>query len=155
MPLNKRKYSRLNNRELYSTPGMIAHVIIGTEKKKGYFENHVFAKAICKLITDTAKEKGNKLYAYCVMPDHIHILIESSKNCSIIEYVRLVKGRFSKFCRDNEWDIHLQRSFYDHLVRKEEDIEKLSGYIAGNPVRAGIVSSIGEYPFAGSLVFDL
>lgn len=155
MPLKNRKYPRLKNKEIYSTPGMVAHIIIGALNKKPYFKKHECADAIIKIIIETAKEKSNKLYAYCVMPDHIHILTESSESCSIIDYVRLVKGRFSAHCRDAGWNIRLQRSFYDHMVRKNEDVEELSRYILGNPVRAGIESSFGKYPFAGSMVFNL
>ena len=155
LPLKKRKYPRLKNKELYSVPGTIAHIIIGTDKKEPYFKNHKYAEVFTDLVKKTSEEKNNRLYAYCVMPDHIHILVESSGDCSITEYIRLVKGRFSAHCRKARWDIRLQRSFYDHLLRKEEDIEEVSKYIIGNPVRAGIEYSYGNYPFAGSLVFNI
>jgi putative transposase len=155
LPLKNRKYPRLKNKEIYSVPGTIGHIIIGTDKKEPYFNNHEYAEVFTDLIIKTSEEKNNRLYAYCVMPDHIHILIESSGNCSIVEYIRLVKGRFSAHCRNKRWDVKLQRSFYDHLLRKEEDIEVISKYIIGNPLRAGLATSYGNYPFAGSLVFDI
>lgn len=155
MQLNKRKHPRLNNKNLYSTRGSVAHIIIGTYKKTPYFKNHDYAEGFLQFLINTAGEKENKLYAYCIMPDHIHILPESSEHNSIIDYVRLIKGRFTSHCRKLDWNIKLQKSFYDHLVRKEDDIRMLSKYIMGNPVRAGIESAIGVYPFAGSLVFEM
>lgn len=155
MSLKERKYPRLKNKEIYSTSGTIAHIILGTDKKRPYFKYHEYAKAFTDYVIKTTEEKNNRLYAYCVMPDHIHILIESSENCSITEYTRLVKGRLSVHCRNAGWDVKLQRSFYDHLLRKEEDIEVISKYIIGNPVRAGLSTSYGSYPFAGSLVFNI
>jgi putative transposase len=155
MSLKSRRYPRLKNKELYSMPGTIAHIIIGTDKKRPYFANHKYADAFTQLIIKTAQEKDINLYAYCIMTDHIHILIASSMDCSITDYVRLIKGRFTKYCRDAGLDIDFQRSFYDHLLRKEEDIEEVARYIIGNPVRAGIGSKFGEYPFAGSMVFKI
>lgn len=99
MELQKRKYPRFKNKDLYSTPGMIAHITIGTDQKAPIFKEKEYAKAICQIIVNTAEEKGNRLYAYCVMPDHIHILVESAVDCSIIEYVKFIKGRFSSICR--------------------------------------------------------
>lgn len=155
MPLKNRKLIRIKNKDIYSVPGNIVHVIIGMNDKKPYFNNQEYAEAITRLIINTSKEKSVNLYAYCVMPDHIHILTEASEHCSIIDYVRLIKGRFATHCRKVGWKVNLQRSFYDHLLRKEEDIEITSRYIIGNPVRAGIESSFGVYPFAGSLVFNI
>jgi len=88
------------------------------------------------------------------MPDHIHILIESSKNMSIISFIKHVKGRFVSWCRENDKNIRFQRSFYDHILRKEEDVYTISRYIIGNPIRAGIEDHFGDYLFAGSLVFE-
>ncbi len=155
MPFINRKYTRLKNKELYSTPGTIAHIIIGTQNKIPYFKNQVAAENITRLVMQTAEERNIKLYAYCVMPDHIHLLFAASNNCSITDYVRIIKGRFSASCRNAGWEIRFQRSFYDHLLRKEDDIEEVSRYIIGNPVRARIKSVYGVYPYAGSMVYKI
>jgi REP element-mobilizing transposase RayT len=41
-----------------------------------------------------------------------------------------------------------QRSFYDHALRKDEDIMKVGEYIVYNPVRKGIVQSWTDYPYS-------
>ena len=146
MHLKSRKYTRLSNKDIYSVPGNTAHIIIGTDNKQPYFRVHEYAGAVAQLIIKTAGEKSIELYAYCIMPDHIHILVEASNDCSILDYVRLIKGRFSTYCRKVGWKVKLQRSFYDHLLRKEEDIEEVAKYIIGNPVRADIESLFGAYP---------
>ena len=42
-----------------------------------------------------------------------------------------------------------QISYYDRVLRREEDMEDVARYIWANPVRAGLVSDAGSYPFAG------
>ena len=47
--------------------------------------------------------------------------------------------------------ICLKKDFYDHVIRKSEDIVVQVRYILDNPVRKGLVSSWEEYPFKGSI----
>jgi len=39
-----------------------------------------------------------------------------------------------------------QRSYFDRCLRKEEDVKGVSRYIVANPLRAGLVKEIGDYP---------
>ncbi len=39
-----------------------------------------------------------------------------------------------------------QKGYYDHAVRRDEDIELVARYIVANPLRAGLVKDIGSYP---------
>ena len=48
-----------------------------------------------------------------------------------------------------------QTSFYDHFLRKEEDVRDVVMYVLHNPVRKGLVSEWREYPYSGSLVYEL
>ena len=46
-----------------------------------------------------------------------------------------------------------QKSYYDHVLRREDDVVVVARYIVANPVRAGLASAAGEYPFTGSFVW--
>ena len=74
----------------------------------------------------------------------------------IVEFVGEYKGRTTRIA----WKFGIkgklwQTSFYDHFLRKEEDIEKVVMYVLNNPVRKGLVSEWMEYHYSGSLVFEL
>jgi len=43
-----------------------------------------------------------------------------------------------------------QRSYFEHVLRREEDVAGVVAYILGNPVRAGLCASPEEYPLLGS-----
>ena len=45
-------------------------------------------------------------------------------------------------------------SYYDHVLRKEEDKMSIALYILGNPVRRGQLEDCRAYPYSGSLVYD-
>jgi REP element-mobilizing transposase RayT len=51
----------------------------------------------------------------------------------------------------NKTHIEWQKDFYDHVIRKHEDIATQVNYILDNPVRKGLVSSWQEYPYKGSI----
>jgi REP element-mobilizing transposase RayT len=40
-----------------------------------------------------------------------------------------------------------QHGFHDHVLREEEDIANIARYIVANPLRAGLVNKVGDYPF--------
>jgi hypothetical protein len=40
-----------------------------------------------------------------------------------------------------------QDGFHDHGIRREEDLRKVARYIVGNPLRAGLVDNILNYPY--------
>jgi len=90
------------------------------------------------------------------MPDHVHLLLSASETTSITDFVREMKGRGSKMawrhgCQGTIW----QRSFYDHFLRQDEECRAVAEYIIHNPVRRGMVGEWRDYPFCGSLVYDL
>lgn len=44
-----------------------------------------------------------------------------------------------------------QAGFHDHAVRREEDLAGIARYIVANPLRAGLVDAIGDYPLWDAL----
>jgi putative transposase len=106
---------------------------------------------VVELLVDFAKTRETVLYAWCVMPDHIHMLVEDK---DVVGLVRLLKGRLVPDARRLEpGRVLWQRSFYDHALREDEAPPDVALYIWQNPVRAGIVDSARGYPWSGSLVW--
>lgn len=102
-------------------------------------------------LCDLAASEEMALYAWCVMPDHVHVLLGGS---GIIEFARLFKGTMTPRARKIEPARRLwQRSFFDHAVRKEESLIQVSRYIWENPIRASMVKDPRGYPFSGSDVW--
>ena len=95
------------------------------------------------------------LFAYCLMPDHVHLLICPETGVDLVSFVQGLKSKTTRVYWSTGVTGRLwQRGFYDHILREDEDIERVAGYILANPVRAGLAKDITQYPFSGSLVFD-
>ena len=48
-----------------------------------------------------------------------------------------------------------QPSYYDHVLRDDEETSTAVRYVLENPVRRGLVKSFENYPFSGSEVFSV
>ena len=76
---------------------------------------------------------------YVIMPDHIHLMLEiCSNNCgrpmvspTVNRVLQQTKGYITKQIGFSIW----QRSFYDHVVRNENDYKDIWQYIENNPIK--------------------
>ena len=92
--------------------------------------------------------------AWVVMPDHLHWLIQLKHRSNefdptaLSRVVKTLKARSAlninrHLCQHGSlW----QRAYYDRAARKDEDIRQMARYIVANPLRAGLVECIGDYP---------
>ena len=85
--------------------------------------------------------KSNTL-AFVIMPDHIHWLFQLNQSHTLTKVVHSIKSISAHQVGKPIW----QTGFYDHAIRKEEDIQSIARYIVANPIRAGLVKSVGDYP---------
>jgi REP element-mobilizing transposase RayT len=97
-------------------------------------------------------ERERRFYtvrAWAVMPNHVHLLILPRAQVPVI--VRWLKGSTAR--RANELlgrngEPFWQDESYDHWVRDRYELEWIVWYIEQNPVSAGLVSSVEEWPWS-------
>lgn len=132
--------------------GSCFFITIGTHERHTWFDGQpAFNQQVVGVLTQTAKERATELYSWCLMPDHVHLLIQDP---DAVEFVRLFKGRSTPQARRIKPGRRLwQRSFFDHGLRREESVETVAKYIFENPARAGLVENPAEYLWAGSTVW--
>ena len=86
------------------------------------------------------------------MPDHLHLLLETDQ---CIDFVKSFKQKTSYAFKQESGKTLWQKSYYDHILRPEENFTGVMKYIFNNPVRAGIVKHYLDYPQSGSLEIDI
>ena len=86
--------------------------------------------------------------AFVVMPDHLHWLMQLQPGGNLSRAVQKVKGLASSaLVAESRVRLPIwQRGFHDHALRREEDLAAVARYVVANPLRAGIVDSVGDYP---------
>ncbi len=81
------------------------------------------------------------------MPDHCHLLVQVGVADSLSSLIGRLKAHTARACNQlvgahgPVW----QRGFHDRALRREAEIPAAARYIVRNPVRAGLVSSVGQY----------
>ncbi len=92
---------------------------------------------------------GFDTLAFCFMLDHLHLLLAGRDGSSLEDFVRYFKQtsgyHFKRTHGAGLWQI----SYYDHVVRRGEDVGQIAAYIWDNPVRAGFVENRFDYAFSG------
>ncbi|MHC4198309.1 MAG: REP-associated tyrosine transposase [Planctomycetota bacterium] len=109
------------------------------------------AKNMVSCLSELKVSCDFKLYAYCIMPDHVHLLLSPGDSMSslpkVIQAFKSVSTR--EYRANGAKSLLWQTYFYDHVVRKEADLNKVAKYILENPVREGMVKDWQDYPFCG------
>jgi putative transposase len=108
---------------------------------------HQLATALAFETTRNALEhyrEGGKLWPHLllVMPDHLHLLVSFPPTSRMTELIRSLKRFVAKSAA-----ISWQDGFFDHRLRTSESFDEKAAYIRMNPVRAGLVNSVVDWPF--------
>ncbi|MHC4197364.1 MAG: REP-associated tyrosine transposase [Planctomycetota bacterium] len=92
-----------------------------------------------------------KLYAYSIMPDHIHLLVSpGNSGLSLSRIIQVFKSITTcRYKAGGGKDLLWQSYFHDHVLRKEEDLNNVARYILENPIRKGLVKDWRDYPYCG------
>ncbi|MFC1807791.1 transposase [Candidatus Omnitrophota bacterium] len=100
------------------------------------------------LIDKYKRQYDFKLFSYCLMPTHLHMLIELKNNVTISNimhdinslYTKMYNGRYSK-------KGHLfQERFKSQFAEKETNLLHLIRHIHMSPKRAKMVNDAAQYP---------
>lgn len=134
-------------------PGLVHHVTVrGIEKRDIFLDNadrHEFLNRLSKVVG----LKNNQLYAFALMPNHVHLLIRTLALPLPSCMRRLLTGYAIYFNRRHKRCGHLFQNRYKSFVVDEQTyLLELIRYIHLNPVRAGICKDLGtlaKWPFSG------
>jgi putative transposase len=114
--------------------------------------------AIVDLVLDQfqriASDEGIAILVYCVMPDHVHLLVEGQEDDADLKtFVKRAK-QHSGFHFKQKYEKRLwQEGYYEHVLREPENTSEVMAYVVNNPVRKGIVDQPVDYPHWGSTVY--
>jgi len=111
---------------------------------------------VAKLVSDSIRFRDNKeydLYAYCVMPNHVHMLFDVTRNAvsrhnvaetyivtRILQSLKMFTARDANEILERKGQFW-HRESYDHIVRNQEEFINVVDYIIQNPVKAGLVKN--------------
>lgn len=132
-----------------SRTGQIYHITTATEGRRPLFRDFDAARLVVIEMRRLQEQNLIHSIAWVLMPDHLHWLLQLQGPIAISTIIKVLKGRSARLLglRFQDSEPIWQRGFHDHALRREEDIRQVARYIVANPLRAGLVEQIGDYPF--------
>ena len=109
--------------------------------------------ALAKSVQDILIEGHGKQYrliAWCIMPNHVHVLIRQEPDASLGKIVRSWKGGSARLINqilDREGSFWA-RDYFDRAIRDREHFQRAISYIHKNPVKAGLITDPADWPFS-------
>ena len=124
----------------------IYHIILRGINKQIIFQGNEDREYFIKKMTYYRKKIRFKVYAYCLMDNHIHIIIDE-KNEGIDNIVKRISSSYVYYYNKKyERCGHLfQERYKSEPVEEERYFAVLVRYIHQNPVKAGIVKNAFQY----------
>ena len=128
-----------------SEPGRIYLITFVTLSRETLFTNLRPARLV---ITSLMKSKSAETLCFVVMPDHVHWLLQLRPHGELSSTIRTAKSssarQINRFLARNGpvW----QNGYHDYALSREENVREAARYIVANPLRAGLVRSLAQYP---------
>jgi putative transposase len=129
--------------------GAFYHVIVRGNQKQDIFLEDDDCKQYMERLQKYRKKCNFVLYAYVLMSNHVHLLIETPAD-PISRIMQLINFTYTQYFNKKYWKTgHLfQGRYKSYLCDKDKYLLCLIRYIHNNPVRAGMVSSPIEYEWS-------
>ncbi len=140
MPRKKRQES----------PFGIYHWICRGIHKKDLFHRPAEYQVFKDLLSEYKDTYEIKIYHYCLMKNHVHLLIYSPSLDNMAKFSQIVQRRYAYYyCGAHKWVGNVfQRGYRSTPLDKESYLLECGRYIERNPLRAKIVSNPSEYPYS-------
>jgi putative transposase len=146
------KYKMPNYRRYY-IPNSIYFITTVTNKRLPIFKDSKNIQILFNTLKTVRHIKQFDLVAYCLLYDHLHLLIGINEECKydITNVIHSLKRNFTinyKKIYKITHEVNLwQKRFWDHIIRNENDFKKHMDYIHYNPVKHGITLKPEEYKY--------
>jgi putative transposase len=108
--------------------------------------NHFCNTSVGPAILESVQHRNEKQIWFChvvvLMPDHIHLMVSFPDLASFSGVIGNWKHWLSR-----KHSISWQENFFDHRIRKDESFGEKAEYIFQNPVRAGLIDKVENWPY--------
>jgi len=150
VPARGTRALRRGRRSLANQP---YHVITGTRHRDRVFADFRNGRMVVRALRHEQQFGHCKTLAYVLMPDHLHWLMVLQHGASLSTRVNAVKSASARAINEirHRRGAIWQKGFYDRALRRDDDLYETAKYIIENPVRAGIVESVRDYPHWDSI----
>jgi putative transposase len=124
--------------------GQLHFITFSCHNRLPYLDSCKPKEILEQVIERTRRSHNFLLYAYVLMPEHIHLLLDEPKKHSLSSTLRVIKGESSKLLKGTHRHFWQPR-YYDFNVFTTRKFKEKIQYIHRNPVTRGLVSKPEDY----------
>ena len=127
----------------------IYHIMLRAVNRQKIFHDREDAQRFIDTLARFEKQSGYKLYGYCLMPNHIHLLLQEGEE-DLAQALKRIGVSFVNWYNNKYERVgHLfQDRFKSETVEDEPYLLVVLRYIHQNPQKAGLVSDIADYEWS-------
>jgi REP element-mobilizing transposase RayT len=130
-----------------------------TNQREPLFRGLRLGRMVVREMRSLHEEGPLASLTWVIMPDHLHWLVQLPSDLGLRrdsylgDAMKALKGRSARRINraTGRQGTLWQRAFHDHAVRDGEDIKPIARYVVANPVRAGLVERVEDYPLWDSV----
>ncbi|OGS72090.1 MAG: transposase [Gallionellales bacterium GWA2_60_142] len=132
-----------------SVPNGVYLVTTITLERNRLFTDFAVGCAAARCFEDADLLGDARMLAWVLMPDHAHWLLQLGERDPLKRVVNRLKSASARHVNRvrGTYGAIWAKAFHDHGLRGEEDLRDTARYVVANPLRAGMVNRVGDYPF--------
>lgn len=132
-------------------PGIPHHVVQrGNRRQPTFFQDSDY-QLYLDLLLEWSQAFGVQVWSYCLMTNHVHLIVVPERESSLAAAIGEVHRRYSRSINFRMgWRGHLWQGRFHSFPMDENYLLASARYVEHNPVKAGMVNSPGEYPWSSA-----
>lgn len=120
-------------------PGAPHHVTQRGNRRQPVFFGEADYRAYLALLGEWAAKAGTAVWAYCLMPNHVHLILVPSDEDGLRAALGEAHRRYTRRVNRREgWTGHLWQERFHSFAMDETHLIHCARYLALNPVAAGL-----------------
>ena len=139
--------------------GACYHITARGNNRQRIFKDNEDHEKYLTFLKKYKKRYRPSIYGYCLMPNHVHLVLGIGKKIGLVSVMRSLQRAYSSyFSRKYRFSGHLwQGRFKSKVILRDRYLIDCITYVEANPLRANMVSSIHEYTWSSyrERVFDV
>jgi putative transposase len=132
-------------------PGLPHHVTQrGNRRQQTFFNDGDYA-AYIELMADWCREEGVEVWAYCLMPNHVHLIAVPKSEEGLRRAIGEAHRRYTRRINFRQkWRGYLWQGRFASFIMDEHYLLAAARYVELNPARAGLVADAAEWPWSSA-----
>jgi putative transposase len=137
-------------------PGGYHHVVQRGNNKQEVFHGEADYKKYCAVLRLYSNKHECKVGAYCLMPNHVHLLVRPPEKDNLAAFMKCVNVAYQHHLNETTGFVgHVwQGRYYSAPVEEGADLWTVCAYIDKNPLRAAMVADPCDYPFSSAVAHE-